>query len=61
MADRFWRFVHMISHIPLGFGAPSWAINFHDWTARKWMGVSPQSPAVTDSRLNPVVMQDTAS
>jgi hypothetical protein len=31
-----WRFIHMLSHIPLGFGEPQWAVKFHDWTAKRW-------------------------
>lgn len=26
------RFLHMLSHIPLGFGDFRWAVRFHDWT-----------------------------
>lgn len=36
MLYKVWRFVHMLSHIPLGFGEPRWATSFHDWTAHKW-------------------------
>lgn len=34
--DNFWRFIHMLSHIPLGFGDWKWANRFHDWSADKW-------------------------
>lgn len=36
VAFRWWRFLHMLSHIPLGFGEPLWAMSFHDWTASMW-------------------------
>jgi hypothetical protein len=36
MTNRLWRFLHMLSHIPLGFGEPRWATRFHDWTASEW-------------------------
>lgn len=26
------RFLHMLSHVPLGFGNFTWAVRFHDWT-----------------------------
>lgn len=32
----FWRFIHMLSHIPMGFGEPLWVTRFHDLTAAKW-------------------------
>jgi hypothetical protein len=30
------RFIHMLAHIPLGFGDFSWAIKFHDRTGDIW-------------------------
>lgn len=35
MPFRF-RFIHMLSHVPLGFGDFGWAVRFHDWTGDLW-------------------------
>lgn len=45
---RFWRFIHMLSHIPLGFWDWPWANRFHDWTGKQWepFAIQPIDPSV---------------
>ena len=34
--SRLLRFIHMLTHIPLGFGDFGWAIRIHDATGDVW-------------------------
>lgn len=34
--SRFLRFIHMLCHIPLGFGDFGWAVRLHDVTGDVW-------------------------
>lgn len=48
MTARFWRFIHMLAHVPLGFGEPEWVSSFHDWTAGKWEATNRKKNDVQD-------------
>jgi hypothetical protein len=50
IALRFWRFAHMLSHVPLGFGEPRWAVRLHDWTAAQWKVTGTDNSESPDSK-----------